>query len=77
MRGNYYPQVYLDLKQIGVPLEAEVEFFEGAIRGGKKEGFCKVLYRNGVSVEGFFQENQIRSGTIMMSNGLEFSGEFQ
>lgn len=56
--------------------EAEIDFFEGALNKGKKEGFCRLVYNTGMNIEGFFKNNEIKNGLITFNNGFEFQGEF-
>lgn len=74
---NYYPLIYQDLDKIKMNLEVELEYFEGIVKKGKKQGFCRMIYNTGVVIEGFYDENLIQTGSIIFSNGVEYRGEFQ
>jgi len=43
------------LNQFKLTLDQKIDFFEGVIRYGKKEGYCRIIYSNGIAVEGFFE----------------------
>ena len=64
-------------KDIKIIEEDNIDYFEGIIVKGKKQGYCKVLYQNGIFKQGNFSEDVMEGpGYIVTENLIEYSGIF-
>lgn len=65
------------LKIETLKIEDPIEYFEGATKKGKFIGFCIVLYKSGLFLQGNFQEGILNGlGTMVLTNGIEYKGNF-
>ncbi len=76
-RSFYTPEIFKELNNFK-DFYHHIEFFEGSLVKGHKQGFCKIIYENGIYVEGFFRNDVLEGeGMIMLENGFRFKGYFR
>ena len=51
-------------------MELEIDFFEGSMVKGKKNGLCRIVYNNGIFLEGYYKMGTLLHGTLRMANGV-------
>jgi len=64
-------------KDIKVLEDDDIDYFEGIVIKGKKQGFCKILYKNGSFQEGNFNEDLMEGpGYTVNEHLIEYSGNY-
>lgn len=75
---DYTPQSISNFVSYDVDLEDELEVFEGTIVKKQKTGFCRLVYKSGLYVEGIFRSGNMEGeGTLILPNGIEYMGIFR
>lgn len=74
---NYHPNIQNDLNKITMNMDQDIAYLEGTVILGCKQGFCRIIYNSGVTIEGFYENNLLKNGSIIFQNGLEFCGSFE
>ena len=61
-----------------IQIEDDLLVFEGSIVKNQKSGFCKLVYKSGLMIEGIFRSGNLEGeGVMVFPNGIEYSGIFK
>lgn len=73
---NYYTPINIKNFNFNI-IEEGIDYFEGRIIDGLKQGKGKMVYRNGTVFEGNFKNNNFeKDGKITFPNGIIYKGKF-
>lgn len=77
-KREYTPTVIKKLIQDEINVEDELEIFEGSLVKKQKSGFCRLIYKSGLFIEGIFRSGNLEGeGIMIFPNGIEYSGMFK